>query len=72
MKLVPVAGGIKGRLVSFQMKYLDPMMENSDARIKIPGCATKLKKLLDFQKCPRPRKHGRNEGYFDDVRGLGS
>ena len=55
MGLVAATGDIKGRLVAFQMKFLAPMMENFDARIKIPDCATKIQKLFGFRKMPPDR-----------------
>ena len=51
-ELVAVTAAIKGRLVGFQIKFLAPMMENFDARIKTPSCAAKLHQLYDFRKCP--------------------
>ena len=73
MELAALPGDIKGRLVAFQMKFLAPMMLNFDVRIKTPDCAAKLQELLDFRKMPLDRVNVcKSEGYFDDVRGLGT
>ena len=55
IELVAVTGDVKGRLVVFQMKFLAPMMENFDARIKIPDCTAKIQNLFDFRKMPLGR-----------------
>ena len=42
MELVAVTGDTKGRLFTFQMKCLAPIIENCNARINIPDCTAKL------------------------------